>query len=213
MLCTTSQKAAFQHSQNRRMWAVLVRFLCEPSRDSRGATAVEFGLVCAPFLALLGAIVQTAFSIWAAQNFEYQFQRTVRALFTGQFQQNNAQSASSSTLLSAIKTSMCGSGSTATLTVFDCSNLKIDISIGTNFASLAPVYPLDPTTKDWSPNFGNHYACAGPSTIVIATAATKFPVFFGALNLGFSSFADGSQLLESTAVFRTEPYTAGASPC
>jgi pilus assembly protein Flp/PilA len=180
---------------------------------SQGATAVEFALVCAPFLALLGATIQTAFSIWATQNFEYQFQKTARTLFTGQFQQANSQSADSATLLAAFKSAMCGSGSATTMTVFDCSNIKIDISLGTNFASSTPIRPVDPTTRDWSSGFGSHYACAGPSTIVVATAAVKFPVFFGALNRAFSSFADGSQLLMSTSVFRTEPYTAGSSPC
>jgi len=49
---------------------------------------------------------------------------------------------------------------------------------------------------------------------VIATAAVKFPVFFGLLNPGLSNFADGSKLLQSTAVFRTEPYSSGnASSC
>lgn len=180
--------------------------------DTRGATAVEFGLVCVPFLALLGAILQVAFSIWATQNFDFVFQKTARSLFTGQFQQNNSQSASAATLLAALKTSMCGTGTS--VTVFDCSGVKLDIALGTNFASATPATPVDPTTRDWSSGFGTRYACAGPGTIVVATAAAKFPVFFGALNLGFSSFADGSQLLMSTAVFRTEPYSAGsASPC
>lgn len=201
-VCNSRRSASVSHRSVRRLL-----------EGKQGASAVEFALVCAPFLALLGAIVQTAFSIWATQNFEYQFQKVARTLFTGQFQQTNSQSATAATLLAAIKNSMCGSGSATTITVFDCSNIRIDISLGTNFASSTPVRPVDPATKDWSAGFGTRYACAGPNTIVVATAAVKFPVFFGALNIAFSSFADGSQLLESTAVFRTEPYTAGASPC
>jgi pilus assembly protein Flp/PilA len=180
--------------------------------DVRGATAVEFGLVCVPFLALLGAILQVAFSIWAAQNFDFVFQKTARSLFTGQFQQTNSQSATAGTLLAALKTSMCGSG--GSVTVFDCSGVKLDVSLGTNFASIKLPAPIDSGTRDWSAGFGTHYTCPGPGTIVVATAAAKFPVFFGLLNLGFSSFADGSQLLMSTAVFRTEPYSVGSgAPC
>lgn len=182
------------------------------ARDTRGATAVEFGLVCVPFLALLGAFIQVAFSIWAAQNFDFVFQKTARSLFTGQFQQANSQSASAATLLAALKSNMCGTS--ASVTVFDCSTVKLDIALGTNFASATPAAPVNPATRDWSSGFGTHYVCPGPGTIVVATAAAKFPVFFGLLNAGFSTFVDGSQLLMSTAVFRTEPYSSGSTaPC
>ena len=132
-----------------------------------------------PFLALLGAILQVAFSIWAAQNFDFVFQKTARSLFTGQFQQTYTQSASAATLLAALKTSMCGTGTGASVTVFDCSGVKLDIALGTNFAWTTPAAPVDPGTRDWSSSFGTHYTCAGPGTIVVATAAAKFPVFFG----------------------------------
>ncbi len=181
--------------------------------DSTGAAAVEFALVSVPFLALLGALIQTAFSIWASQNFDYEFQKTARTLFTGQFQQQNNQSVNAAVILAAFKNNMCGSGSSSVVTMFNCNNVRVDISLGTNFAASVAAQPVDPNTRDWSSGFGSHYSCAKPGTIVVATAAVKFPVFFGSLNSAFSSFADGSQLLESTAVFRTEPYSAGASPC
>jgi Flp pilus assembly protein TadG len=181
--------------------------------DTRGAAALEFGLVSLPFLALLGAIIQVAFVIWAEQNFDFAFQKAARTLFTGQFQQNNSQTGTSAALLSALQSSMCGSG----VVLFNCSAVKIDVSLGTSsgssFAGTTAPSPVDPTTRDWAAGFGTHYACAGPGTIVIATAAVKFPIIFGLLNAGLSNFADGSKLLESTAVFKTEPYSSGASPC
>ena len=182
--------------------------------DASGATAVEFGLVAVPFLALLGAIIQVAFMIWAQQNFDFVFQRTARTLFTGQFQQSNDETATANVLIAALKKQMCGSGTTATPTLFNCSQVVIDITIGKNFTSSTPSYPIDPATRDWSPSFGGHYTCAAPGSILIATAAVKFPVFFGKLNSVFANFYDGSKLLESTAVFRTEPYTSSTnSPC
>lgn len=182
--------------------------------DASGATAVEFGLVAVPFLALLAAIIQVAFVIWAQQNFDFVFQRTIRTVFTGQFQQNNDETADPSVLLAALQAKMCGSGTSTVVTVFNCSGVKIDITLGKNFAGSAPTPPIDPSTRDWASGFGTHYSCAAPGSILIATAAVKFPVFFGALNAVFSNFADGSKLLESTAVFRTEPYVSGTnSPC
>ncbi len=186
--------------------------------DTRGVSAVEFGLVCLPFLALLGGIIQIAFIMWAGQNFDFAFQKAVRTLFTGQFQQGNSQSATAATLLSALRTNMCGTGTTASPVLFDCSAVKIDITLGagqgSTFAGSAAPYPIDPATRDWAANFGTHYACAAPGAIVIATAAVKFPVVFKLLAAGLSNFSDGSKLLESTAVFKTEPYAASSSsPC
>ena len=48
----------------------------------------------------------------------------------------------------------------------------------------------------------------------MVTAAVAIPTFFKLLNPGFTTMADGSYLLQSTAVFRTEPYqTATATGC
>lgn len=184
--------------------------------DASGATAVEFGLVAIPFFALLGAIIQIAFMTWAQENLDFTFQRAARAVFTGQFQTANAGSGSTSaTLLKQIHDSMCGPSSTnGAATVYSCSGLKIDLKLGTNFANSAFSPPVDPSTKTWSTGFGTNYACASPGAIVIATAAVEFPLFFRLWNGGLASFSDGGILLQSTAVFRTEPYaTTGNSPC
>ena len=69
-------------------------------------------------------------------------------------------------------------------------------------------------SKTWNNAFGTRYACAKPGAIVVVTAAVKIPVFFSLLNLLQVSFADGTHLLQSTAVFRTEPYqSTGTTGC
>ncbi len=184
--------------------------------DASGATAVEFALVAVPFFALLGAIIQIAFMTWAQENLDFTFQKAARAVFTGQFQQANAGTGgTAATLLTAIRNSMCGPTSkNGVTTVYSCSGLKVDLKLGTNFAATTFSPPVDPSTRTWSTGFGTNYACASPGTIVIATAAVEFPLFFRLWNGGLSSFSDGGVLLQSTAVFRTEPYTtAGNSPC
>lgn len=181
--------------------------------DTRGSTAVEFGIVCVPFLALLGAIVQIALMAWAQENLDFTFQQAARGLFTGKFQLTNAQSSNAATLLTALRKTMCGAGSANPSTVYDCSGVKLDVRLGTNFASASPIAPVNGATKTWSSSFGTNYSCAAPGSIVIATAAVELPVFFGLWNGGLSTFSDGGTLLQSTAVFRTEPYTSGTSPC
>ena len=87
-------------------------------RRQEGATAVEFGLVALPFLALLGAIIQLAFMMWAQQNLDFALQRAVRSLFTGQFQADNSGTTSSTDLLTSMKAKVCGSG-TSSAELFD----------------------------------------------------------------------------------------------
>lgn len=184
--------------------------------DASGATAVEFGLIAIPFMALLGAVIQIAFMTWAQQNLDFTFQKAARAVFTGQLQTANAGSgATAAAMLTSIRNSMCGpSSGNGASTVYNCSGVKIDLKLGTNFASTTFSPPVDPGTKTWSTGFGTNYACAPPGSIVIATAAVEFPLFFRLWNAGLSSFSDGGVLLQSTAVFRTEPYAAsGSSPC
>ena len=78
-----------------------------------------------PFLALVGAIIQVAFQIWAAQNFDRAVQNGVRSVLTGQFQLANAGKTDAPTLLANLKATMCGAASANVVTVFDCSKVMI----------------------------------------------------------------------------------------
>ena len=178
---------------------------------TEGAAALEFALVSLPFLALVGAIVQIAFVIWAGQNFDRTVQNAVRTLFTGQFQIANAGTSSPAILLKKLNDAMCGTGANRTVTLFDCSSVKVDVSVASSFSAGAGATPMNATSRTWNSGFGTNYACAKPGAIVVVTAAVKIPVFFSLLNLAQKSFADGTHLLQSTAVFRTEPYQTTAS--
>ncbi|MCJ2140048.1 TadE/TadG family type IV pilus assembly protein [Methylobacterium sp. E-066] len=187
-------------------------------RDTRGAAAVEFALVSLPFLALVGAVFQIAFQIWATQNFDRALQNAVRTIFTGQFQLANAGQTDAATMLASLKTTMCGSGNAVIPTVFNCQNVKIDVATASTLASASASTPVNATTGTWTTDFGTNYACAKPGTIVVVTAAVQFPTLFNLMGLGTRKFTTGaeagSSLLTSTAVFRTEPYQiTGSSPC
>ncbi len=173
--------------------------------DCRGASAVEFALVSFPFLFLFGAIIQIGLVFWAEQNLDSNLQVAVRKLYVGSFQSSN-QSGNSATNLASLKAQVCGSGGN----VFSCQDMKLDVSLASSFAAGTAPEPFDTTTKDWNAGFGSHYACAKPGDIVVVTAAAKYPIFFGFLNFGASSFADGSLLMQSSSVFRTEPYQSSS---
>ncbi len=172
---------------------------------------MEFALVSLPFLALVGAIIQVAFVTWAGQNFDRALQNAVRSLFTGQFQIANSGTTSAAILLQKLNDTMCGTGTSKQITLFDCSSVKIDVSLASSFATGSSATPMNATTRNWNSSFGSNYTCAKPGAIVVVTAAVKVPVFFSLLNLAQQTFQDGSHLLQSTAVFRTEPYQTGTS--
>lgn len=174
--------------------------------DTRGSSAVEFGLVSIPFIGLFAAIFQTAFMIWASQNLDENLQRSMRSIYTGSFQSSGSQ-LNSAEMISGLKSKLCGSGASKTSTVFSCQDVKLDVSVASSFGAGTVPTPINPRTKDWDSNFGSNYTCAKPGDIVVITAAVKFPMYFNFLNQSTSSFADGSRLLQSTVAFKVEPYS------
>jgi pilus assembly protein Flp/PilA len=177
--------------------------------DRSGATAVEFGIISVPFFTLFAAIVQTGLLMWASQNLDENLQRVTRTLYTGKFQSADGQS-NAAISLDKLKVQLCGPSTAKIATVFSCADVKLDVSIAASFGSGSVPNPVDAQTKDWNTNFGSRYTCPKPGQIVVVTAAVKFPIFFSFMNFGSSSFADGSRLLQSTAVTRTEPYSSGS---
>lgn len=174
-------------------------------RDAKGAAAVEFALVAIPFVSLIAAILQNCLIVWVDQNLDDSLQRAIRVIYTGTFQTTNSGQTNATTLLSRLKEKMCGTGTAKIVTAFDCNNLKLDVTTSSSFAAAAVPVALNASTKAWATNFGTRYTCAAPGSIVVVTAAVKYPVAFSFLNVGVPTFSDGSRLLQSTAVFRTEP--------
>lgn len=183
-------------------------------RKAEGASAVEFALVAAPFILVIGSIFQICLINWASQNLDESLRRAARTLYTGNFQTTNKSQKSSSALLQNLKDSICGAGTATDGRVFSCTDLKVDVSTSASFAASKSPSAFDDKTGTWASNFGSNYTCAKPGEIVVITAAVKYPVAFKFLNLGFSSFGDGSWLIMSTVVMRTEPYdVSSGSPC
>ncbi|WP_267426983.1 TadE/TadG family type IV pilus assembly protein [Methylobacterium sp. GC_Met_2] len=184
------------------------------ARAEDGATAVEFALISLPFLSLLAVILQTSLMVWASRNLDDALQRAGRTIYTGQFQKANTGQTDASTLLANMKTAICGASTSRVPTVFDCSTLKLNVVLSTSFANGTVPTPLDMKTGDWTKGFGTNYACAQPGAIVVFTAAAKYRVAFSFLYAGLPGFGDGARLLQSTAVFRTEPYdTSSGQSC
>ncbi|GLS45011.1 hypothetical protein GCM10007884_30000 [Methylobacterium brachythecii] len=159
---------------------------------------------------MLAAIIQWGFIIWAQMNLDTVVENATRSLFTGSFQTANPGVIDPATALAKLKSSLCGSGATATPTLFSCGSIKINVAPSTNFSSGSYANAYNSSTKTIDPNFEG-YTCAKPRQIVVVTAAVTVPVFFGKLLPGLTGMADGSYLLRSTNVFRTEPYSTSSN--
>jgi Flp pilus assembly protein TadG len=161
--------------------------------DRRGATAVEFAIISLPFLALLGAIFESAVVFLAGQVLDSAVADASRLIRTGQAQ---AASYSSATFL----TQVCN----RLYVLFDCSGLSVDAKVYTNFTSITNTSPIDSNGNFVKTNFG--FSMGASTDIVVVRVFYEFPVAFNYLGLNLANLADGKRLISGTAAFRNEPF-------
>jgi Flp pilus assembly protein TadG len=162
-------------------------------RRQDGAVAVEFGLVAAPFLALVFAIMETAVIFFAGQALETAVADSSRLIMTGQAQTGGYTAA---TFKDAVCAKIFG--------LFDCKNgVFVDVQKFTSFASISNPSPVDAQGNFTPPN---NYNPGGPGDIVLVRLFYKWPVYVSLLGLNLSNVSGGKRLLAATAAFRNEPY-------
>jgi Flp pilus assembly protein TadG len=161
-------------------------------RQQDGAAAVEFGLVAAPFLALIFAIMETAVVFFAGQALETAVADSSRLIMTGQAQ---TQGLSASTFKNAVCAKIYG--------LFDCQNgVYVDVQKFSSFASVTNPSPVSNGT--FTPP--NNYNPGGPGDIVLVRLFYQWPVYVSLLGFNLSNVNGGKRLLAATAAFRNEPY-------
>jgi Flp pilus assembly protein TadG len=175
-----------------------------------GATAVEFALIAMPFLCLIAAIIETALAFFAGQILDNAVSSAARQLYTGQFQAARStdpapppNTTTQAVALQKFKDALCN----GRVTIFSCSSVKVDVLTMADGSDFTPPNPIDTANRAWRTTptaFGTQYQNPGSNQIVIVQAAVEFPVFFGFLNP--NTLANGKRVLQSTVVFRTEPY-------
>jgi Flp pilus assembly protein TadG len=162
-------------------------------RDRQAATAVEFGILALPFLALVGAIFESALCFLAGQILDTAVADAGRLIRTGQ-----AQAASYSE--TTFKTEVCN----RLYVLFDCGGLTIDSKVYTNFTSANTSMPID-GSKNFDTS-GFTFQMGGSTQIVVVRAFYQFPLYFNKLGLDLSNLANGSRLLSGVSTFRNEPF-------
>jgi len=172
-------------------WAAPRRLL----RQQDGATSVEFGLVAAPFLAMVFAIIETAVVFFAGQALETAAADSARLIMTGQAQ---TQGFDQGKFKDAVCAKIYG--------LFNCAQgLYVDVKTYASFAAMNnSQLPLDASGNLQTGNFG--YQPGGPGDIVVVRLMYQWPVYVSLLGLNISDMSGGKRLLMSTVAFRNEPY-------
>ena len=194
--------------------AALLRRFC---LEARGASAVEFGLVVVPFLALLLSIFETGFVYWTTAGLQVAVQDASRKLLTG-----TAQGASVATADQFRTTYLCPATGTRVLPSFiDCTKLIIDVRSYPRTTSYSAFATLD-VANDFYASTATRLFCPGRSgAITIVRVAYPMPVYLptivGTTNAAIQMLTAGlvsgvpgttgySHLLLGTSVFQTEPF-------
>jgi Flp pilus assembly protein TadG len=194
---------------------VLGRITARFCKDKAGATAVEFGLVLAPFAMLLFAIIETAIVFFTGQALQTAVTDASRLIMTGQAQSTNVPDGSGGTRkygLGEFKGDVCNRFPVIT----NCTGtLMLDVRTYTSFSSATVATPtkvVDGKTEvdtaqlsSWTPG------TAGD--IVVVRAVIEYPVivpilsFLGSnLDLKLSNLGNGKRLIMGSAAFRNEPF-------
>jgi Flp pilus assembly protein TadG len=170
-----------------------VRALRRLVKQQEGSAAVEFGLVAAPFLALVFAIMETAFVFFAGQALETAAADSSRLIMTGQAQTQGFTQA-------AFKDAICAK----IYALFDCqSGVYVDVKTFTSFSNVTMNNPID-GQGIFQNNFS--YQPGGPGDIVVVRLFYQYPVYVSLLGLDLTNMSGGKRLLAATAAFRNEPY-------
>jgi Flp pilus assembly protein TadG len=163
------------------------------ARQQDGAVAVEFGLVAAPFLALVFAIMETAIIFFAGQALETAVADSARLIMTGQAQTQGFSAAQ-------FKNQVCAK----IFGMFDCQNgVSVDVQKFSAFANVTNTSPVSNGT--FTPP--NNYNPGGPGDIVMVRLFYQYPVYVSLLGFNLSNLTGGKRLLAATAAFRNEPYS------
>jgi Flp pilus assembly protein TadG len=160
--------------------------------DPRGATAVEFGLVAAPFIAILIAILETCLVFVAQEVLQTATTNAARLIMTGQAQ---AQSLSAGQFQATVCSDAWG--------MFTCPNLSVNVQ---TFASFSNMIQLNPLQNGNFNSSNMSYSMGGPGDIEMVQVFYQWPVFLAPLGFNLSNMSGNNRLLVGTAIFRNEPY-------
>lgn len=161
----------------------------------RGATAVEFALIAAPFLALMFGVLELGLVFMVSTTLDNATEAAARKIRTGEFQ--TAGSGSASTFKTAICDNMSWLGSSC------ATNLNVDVRTFTAFANVSL---SDPVTDGAFDSSKTTFVPGDGEDIVVVRAYYEWNLITPMLNSGLANLGGTKRLIYSTVTFRNEPY-------
>lgn len=174
-------------------------FLKRWGRDTEGATAIEFALVAMPFFLFAFGILGLGLHFFTNNALEHAVDTAARKIRTGQAQKEGKT-------LAQFKQMVCDAG----VGYIKCdSSLKIHVQSGANWSNIVPRPCI--TNGSLTASAGQDAdALSGSSgeasVAVLVTACYEWSLAQKLPFLLMGDLANGSALIQASAVFRTEPY-------
>ena len=145
-----------------------LRQLLRWRRDRSGATAIEFGLIGLPFLAIVCAIFEVAYVDFENEMLAAAVTKAARAMLTGQ-----TQAANITTKTQFVSTYLCPTTGPRPLpSNFNCSNLIVDVRTASSFVN------GDMSNDFYSTPLTNQFCPGAPGQIVVVRVAYPLAAIF-----------------------------------
>lgn len=162
-------------------------------RGERGVSMLEFAIVAVPLFLLIFGILEVGLIFWGTYELDNATLGAARMIRTGQAQAGNMNQ-------SAMIAQICSQ----TVILSDCVNkLQLDVE---NFSGFSSVQA--PSPRDGQNNLKTSfpYQPGGPCTVNLVTSFYEWPLA-ALVGVGLlANLGDGNRLLQSSAVFKTEPF-------
>jgi Flp pilus assembly protein TadG len=173
--------------------------------NEAGATAIEFAILGLPFVMLLFGTMSAALYFFTNVTVASALVDASRALRTGQFQESTGAYDGAITLQQreqVFKSAMC-----AKLPPYvDCSRIVIRAQSNANFGGISRPVCATGGVMVTQATADATFATGGASAVVLVTACYPWNVSGGLPFLNIGNLSDGSFLILTSVVFRTEPY-------
>ncbi len=173
----------------------------------RAATAVEFALIAAPFLATLIAILEVTIFLFAQQVLQNAATEAGRLFMTGQAQ--NSFTANNETTTQQQVTQLQNDICPMVSALFNCQSLMVNVQSYANFSSANASEPAltfngpngtGGVSNTWS------FVPGTPGQVMVVQLIYQWPIVSGPLGYVLSSLGNGSTEMMGVSAFRVEPY-------
>ncbi|MBO6640045.1 MAG: pilus assembly protein [Roseitalea sp.] len=165
------------------------------ARDSRGATAIEFGILALPFFLLAVAVLETTVSFTAEQVMSNTTDKLARQIRTGQIIPATTDENTFRGLICSEMEMMVPAG---------CPDLHFDLQSYSSFADVPKSIPFSaPGVIDTT---GFRYEPGGAGTINNLRIIYKWPVYTDMMKSRIAGLQDGRMLLYTTTTWQNEQY-------